>query len=88
MNANDTSDEVPRRTPLPTSLPLRGSNLVPSNHPVWSHRPYKVFLYTPEDVTGYTPEDVTGRIDYVNETPEKEGLSPQHWAFVKECPFE
>ena len=49
--------------------------LVPSNHPVWSHRIYKVFLYT--------PDDVLGRVDYVVSNPIKEGLPRQVWSFVK-----
>jgi REP element-mobilizing transposase RayT len=61
-------------------LALRSAKLFPDNHPVWSHRPYKVFLYT--------PEDVVGRIDYVNSNPMKEGLPPQHWEFVQPCPFD
>jgi REP element-mobilizing transposase RayT len=60
-------------------LALCGSNLFPADHPVWSHRPYKVFLYS--------QADVTGRIDYVNDNPGKEGLPRQHWSFVAECPF-
>ena len=44
------------------------------DHPIWSQRPYNVFLYT--------PEDVRGRIDYVNHNPLKEGLPPQDWDFV------
>lgn len=44
------------------------------DHPVWSDRPYTVFLYT--------PEDVRGRIGYVNSNPMKEGLARQHHPFV------
>ena len=47
---------------------------VPDDHPVWSNRPYKVFLYT--------PEDVRQRVQYVAGNPVKEGLSPQEWPFV------
>lgn len=54
---------------------MRGAGLVPDNHPVWSHRPYKVFLHT--------PDEVIGRIDYVVKNPEKEGLPRQHWDFVR-----
>lgn len=61
------------------SLALRGANLVPADHPIWSHRPYKVFLYT--------QDDVLGRINYVNDNPGKEGLPRQHWEFVKACSF-
>ena len=47
---------------------------IPGDHPVWSERPYKVFLYTPEDV-----ERV---INYIEENPEKEGLPAQSWDFI------
>lgn len=57
---------------------LRDEGLVPPNHPVWSDRPYKVFLYT--------LDDVIDRIGYVEENPEKEGLPRQHWSFVKPYP--
>jgi hypothetical protein len=48
---------------------------IASAHPVWSHRPYKVFLYT--------LEQVIDRIDYVLKNAEKEGLPRQSWWFVK-----
>lgn len=54
---------------------LRHAGLVPANHPVWSHRPYKVFIFT--------EEDVVDRIGYVERNPEKEGLSRQNWSFVQ-----
>ena len=57
---------------------LRDEGLVPPNHPVWSDRPYKVFLYT--------PDDVIDRIGYVEENPEKEGLPRQNCSFVKPYP--
>ncbi len=44
-------------------------------HPVWSTRPYKVFLRT--------PDDVRHRINYVELNPEKEGLSRQVYSFVQ-----
>src|SRR5262245_13360115 len=44
---------------------------VPDAHPVWSERPYKVFLYTPEDVRRV--------IAYIAVNPEKEGLEQQQW---------
>ncbi len=62
-----------------SQLALRGAKKFPDDHPVWSHRPYKVFLYT--------HDDLRGRIDYVKQNPMKEGLPPQHWPFVKPCPF-
>ena len=56
---------------------LRGAGLVPPDHPVWSHRIYKVFLYT--------SDDINGRVDYVESNPIKEGLSKQTWSFLKPC---
>lgn len=47
---------------------------VPDDHPVWSTRPYKVFLYTPEDVRRV--------IRYIEHNPEKEGLPAQLWEFI------
>jgi REP element-mobilizing transposase RayT len=75
----DRSEVIWGNLAADATLALRGKNLVPKNHPVWSHRPYKVFLYT--------PEDVIGRIDYVNDNPGKEGLPLQIWPLVKACPF-
>jgi REP element-mobilizing transposase RayT len=48
---------------------------VPANHPIWSNRPYKVFLYT--------PDDVRGRIDYIAANPAKHRLASQTWPFVQ-----
>ena len=44
-------------------------------HPVWSQRPYVVFLNT--------PDEVVGRVDYIRKNPMKEGLPEQHWPFVQ-----
>lgn len=44
-------------------------------HPVWSSRPYKVFLDT--------PEAIVAEVDYIWKNPEKEGLPEQHWQFVQ-----
>lgn len=43
-------------------------------HPVLAARPYKVFLHT--------PKETWKRIDYVEQNPEKEGLSRQAYEFV------
>lgn len=48
---------------------------VPHDHPVWSSRPYKVFLFAPDDVRRV--------VRYIEDNPIKERLSPQHWLFVK-----
>jgi REP element-mobilizing transposase RayT len=61
-----------------SSEAVRKSGLVPPSHPVWSHRPYKVFLYT--------DEDVNGRVGYVEDNPEKEGLPRQRWECVQPYP--
>ena len=47
---------------------------LPARHRVWGERPFSRFLYT--------PDDIQRRIDYVNDNPEKEGLSAQNWGFV------
>jgi hypothetical protein len=46
-----------------------------ANHPVWSSRPFKVFLYA--------PADVRARTTYVERNPPKEGLPPQRFEFVR-----
>jgi len=48
---------------------------VGDDHPVWSHRPYKVFLYTPDDVRRV--------VSYIEANPAKERLAGQSWSFVK-----
>jgi REP element-mobilizing transposase RayT len=46
-----------------------------ANHPVFSQRPYSSYCYE--------PADIEERIDYVRGNPEKEGLPPQQYSFVK-----
>lgn len=53
---------------------LRSLPGVADDHPVWSIRPYKVFLYTPEDVRRV--------VAYIESNPVKERLAPQNWALV------
>jgi hypothetical protein len=55
---------------------LRRLGLVAIDHPVWSTRPYKVFLYP--------PDDVQRAVAYVSANPAKEHLTPQAWPFVRE----
>jgi REP element-mobilizing transposase RayT len=57
-----------------TCVGLRLFADVSDAHPVWSERPYKVFLYTPDDVRRV--------ISYIEQNPVKEGLGRQKWAFV------
>lgn len=54
---------------------LRRLGLVAPEHPVWSARPYKVFLYTPDDVRRV--------VAYIERNPERERLAPQGWSFVQ-----
>ncbi len=58
-----------------TRFALREFGDVGPTHPVWSTRPYKVFLRT--------PGEVRGRIDYVECNPEKERLPRQSYGFVQ-----
>ena len=48
---------------------------IAETHPIWSTRPYKVFLRT--------PSEVQSRISYVEQNPEKEGLPSQTFDFVR-----
>lgn len=48
---------------------------VPPKHPMWSSRPYKVFLKSPDDVRRV--------VTYVERNPVKDGLPPQSWSFVQ-----
>lgn len=48
---------------------------VDPRHPVWSSRPYKVFLDA--------PDAVRAEVDYIRKNPMKEGLPEQHWEFVQ-----
>lgn len=48
---------------------------VDPRHPMWSSRPYKVFLAT--------PEAVQAEVSYIRRNPMKEGLPEQHWEFVQ-----
>lgn len=48
---------------------------VSSDHPIWSDRPYAVFLHTPDDVRRV--------VKYIDDNPGKHRLPPQSWPFVK-----
>lgn len=53
---------------------LRRFANVPADHPVFSNRPYRVFLKSPDDVRRV--------VAYIRNNPAREGLEPQSWAFV------
>jgi REP element-mobilizing transposase RayT len=74
----DRSEVIWQRFADASRNALRAAGLVTKNHPVWSHRPYKVFLYS--------VDDVSGRIQYVEDNPLKEGLPRQTWDCVVEYP--
>jgi REP element-mobilizing transposase RayT len=49
------------------------SERIAAQHPVFSQRPYAVFLYT--------IDDIYSRVQYVSDNPQKEGLPEQHFDF-------
>jgi hypothetical protein len=55
---------------------LVAGGVIGEMHPVWGQRPYSVYLHTPEDIRRV--------VGYIADNPEKEGLPPQKWGFVKE----
>ena len=57
-------------------LRLREEASLSLGHPVFSERPYKVFLHN--------PHEVRTRVAYVERNPEKEGLPCQKYGFVTE----
>jgi REP element-mobilizing transposase RayT len=57
---------------------IRAADVVPPAHPVWSARPYKVFLFA--------WQDVVDRVAYVEDNPGKEGLARQTYDFVSPLP--
>ncbi len=70
----DKSIEMLEAIAQSTWAALHDAQLVPTDHPVWANRPYKVYLKT--------RDAVLGRIDYVERNPEKEGLPRQIYSFV------
>ena len=71
----DNGDVIWRNFAEGTRQQLLGNFGIAVDHPVWSDRPYTVFLYS--------PEDVRTRIRYVEQNPIKEGLGAQRFGFVK-----
>ena len=57
-----------------TAAKLRLFANIPARHPIWSQRPYKVFLYTPADVRRV--------VAYIERNPAKDGLPPQSFSFI------
>jgi REP element-mobilizing transposase RayT len=55
-------------------LALYDAGTVAFDHPVWTERGWKVFLYT--------PDEIRTRIQYVEQNPIKDGRPAQHWPFV------
>ncbi|WP_425398372.1 hypothetical protein [Aeoliella sp.] len=71
----DNATEMWRQVADRARMDLREMADIADGHPVWSERPYAVFLYS--------EADVRSRIRYVERNPEKEGLEPQVYEFVK-----
>ncbi len=57
-----------------TADAVRSHADVHAQHPVWSARPYKVFLYNPEDARRV--------VEYIEQNPDREGLPRQAHPFV------
>jgi REP element-mobilizing transposase RayT len=74
----DRAEQIWNNFALQSAQAIRDAGIVPAQHPVWSHRPYKVFLYT--------WQDVVDRVGYVEDNPGKEGLAAQNWEFVSPLP--
>ncbi len=53
---------------------LLQQNAIPTDHPLWSDRPYSVYLHT--------PDDITRTINYIQQNPQKEGLPPQPYPWL------
>jgi REP element-mobilizing transposase RayT len=58
---------------------LRSHSKISSDHPIWSHRPWRLLLFT-------RPR-VIQSIGYVERNPAKHGLPNQKWEFVTPCPW-
>jgi len=74
----DRAEQIWNNFALMSAQAIHDAGIVPAQHPVWSHRPYKVFLYT--------WQDVVDRVGYVEDNPGKERLSAQQWDFVSPLP--
>src|SRR6185437_5697416 len=70
----DDSMSMLARMARQTHDAIHARELVPVEHPVWSNRPYKVYLRN--------DKQIGQAIQYVEENPVKEGLAPQKWSFV------
>lgn len=70
----DSAETIWKKFADTTAAELRRSTPLPPDHPVWSQRPYKVYLYTPDDVRRV--------VAYIEHNPLKEGLAPQTWPFI------
>jgi len=53
---------------------IHAQKLVSDGHPIWSNRPYKVYLRS--------DQSIRRTIQYVEQNPVKEGLAAQKWGFV------
>lgn len=70
----DRAEIIWDRLAIASGDALRNAGLVAPDHPIWSHRPYKVFKHS--------PAELISAVRYVELNPEKEGLPRQVWDFV------
>jgi REP element-mobilizing transposase RayT len=73
------SDEIWQHFADASTNALRAFPAFGVHHPIWSHRPYKVYLKT--------RHAVRTRIGYTERNPQKEGLPRQEWNFVTRRPL-
>src|SRR5947208_14917502 len=76
---SDRSEDMWRHFAEASAQALRQSPQIARDHPIWSARPYKVFLKS--------RPPVATRIGYVQDNPEDAGLPRQEWDFVTACPW-
>lgn len=70
----DTAEQMIAELQSSSRLALYESGTVVMEHPVWTEKGWRVFLFT--------PDEIRSRIRYVEQNPIKEGLGPQSWPFV------
>jgi hypothetical protein len=73
------SEEMWDHLAMAATKSLRAFATIPQNHPIWSTRAHKIYLFT--------RRDVLVRIPYIQGNPKKHGLPAQDWDFIEPCPW-
>lgn len=73
-NHRDSAEEIWYALACAARIAVRRLPGIDPEHPVWSERPYKVFLRT--------PAEVRTRVNYIRLNPVKEGLPIQEWDWI------